>query len=856
MSEPSPPDEQATGRRALAAPAAIGVVAAVGSALAAATNIWDLPVAVSLGVTGTAAALAGVLAWATAVPAKRRPAALPGGGPVAAELPPVIAHFTGRGEALADLRERFNDRTGDSPFVVSIYGQGGVGKSALAGRFGHDILDNFPDGQLYFDLRGGDDVVRPEEVLVGFLRSLGVRLTTDPGGLRELQKLWWTWTKDRRLLIFLDNARDGDQVKDLIPNEPRCAVIVTSRKPLLLRNTYDTQLHVFTEAQGVELLARLAGGDRVVTDLESAQDIVRLCDRLPLAISICGGRLATRAHWSLGDLALRLADERRRLDQLEIGRQLDSSVRASLHLSYEECTDLQRRLLRLLAQLTAPDVQEWVAGDLLDTSETDGADQLEMLVTSQLADCTGRDSTGSMRYRLHDLVRLFAREQRLDTDQRRAAIERVLYGFRRRAEAAATARWPQDWTSRIPRRSTPDTITPIEITWPRVDHTRREITSAAWFTSERLALLAAIHQARNEEMWDLAWGMGRAFCSLCHSLRAYWSDWEEVADIVCEAAERMDDPRAIGIALLERAAVAGGLGRPDGALDDARRALNLLALQGEGWWAARARRTIGMTLFSSGNLDRGQDHLVEAITAFKAEGDRWWTARTQRNLAELRLAQGGYGEAAVLLEESLATFEADGNRYSEAQTQRALGEVLAAKARALLAEGKDLAAERQYILAGNALRFAIKAFKDRHEEWEEARSLRAAGEIGDPNNLLTEHANVRDAKEMLARLGDSWGVARAEISEGWALERLGRVPEALASLRQALRDFEELGDRWWQARSLRGMAEILLRADRREEAREPARQALDIYLSLGNETGARRAREVLERAEAPRPPTR
>ncbi|GIH28439.1 SARP family transcriptional regulator [Acrocarpospora phusangensis] len=853
MSVPPPSDEHPPGRRALAAPAAIGVVAAVGSALAAATNIWDLPVAVSLGVTGTAAMLAGVLAWATATPSKRRQVAGPD-GPVAAELPPVIAHFTGRGEALADLRERFRDRTGDSPFVVSIYGQGGVGKSALASRFAHDVIDDFPDGQLYFDLRAGDDLVRPEDVLVGFLRSLGVRLTTDPGGLRELQKLWWTWTKDRRLLIFLDNAQDGDQVKDLIPTEPRCAVVVTSRKPLLLRNTYDTQLHVFTEAQGVELLARLAGGDRVVADLESAQTIVRLCDRLPLAISICGGRLATRGHWSLRDLAHRLEDERRRLDQLEIGRQLDGSVRASLQLSYEECTDLQRRLLRLLSQLTAPDVPEWVAGDLLDTSETDGADQLEMLVTSQLAECTGHDTTGGMRYRLHDLVRLFAREQRLDPAQRRAAIERVLYGFRRRAEAAATARWPQDWTSRAPRRSAPDTITPIEITWPRLDgeQTRREITSAAWFTSERLALLAAIHQARNEGMWELAWGMGRAFCSLCHSLRAYWSDWEEVAGIACEAAERLGDPRAQGIALLERSAVAGGLGRPDEAIDDARHALELLTEAGESWWAARAMRAIGMSLFNSGHLDLGRGHLVGAVAAFKEEGDRWWTARTQRNLAELLLAQGGHGEAAALLEQSLATFEADANRYSEAQTQRALGEVLAAKARALDAAGDELAAERQYILAGNALRFAVKAFQDRHEEWEQARSLRAAGEIGDPRNGLTEYANVRDAKEMLARLGDSWGVARAEISEGRALERLGRVPEAVGALRRAVGDFEALGDRWWQARSLRTEAEILLRADRREEAREPARQALDIYLSLGNEAGARHAREVLERAESPR----
>ncbi|WP_214106743.1 tetratricopeptide repeat protein [Acrocarpospora catenulata] len=841
---PAPADEEKPPtRRAIAAPAAVGVVAAVASALAAATSIWDLPVALGVGLTGAAALLAGVVAWASTAPqSPKEPAAL-GGAPVPAELPPVIAHFTGRADALADLRARFDRRDGAAPFVVSLYGQGGVGKSALATRFAHDVIDAFPGGQLYFDLRGLDGAVRPEEVLAGFLRSLGVRLTTDPGGLQELRKLWWTWTKDRKLLIFLDNAQDGNQVKDLIPTERRCAVIVTSRRPLELANSYDTQLVPFTEAQGLELLARLAGDERVAADLASAQEIVQLCDRLPLAISICGGRLGTRAHWSLHDLADRLADERRRLDQLEVGSQRDRSVRASLQLSYDDCTRIQRRLLRLLAQLTAPDVQDWVAGDLLDTSGTDGADQLETLVTSQLAECTGHDATGRLRYRLHDLVRLFAQEQQVDPEQRRAAIERVLYGYRRRAESAAEARWPQDWTSRRP-------ITPIHVNWPL---TPAEMTSATWFTTERLGLLAAIHLARAEGMWEQAWSMGRAFCSLCHSLRAYWSDWETVADILCEAAEQIGDARAMGIALLERSAVAGGLGRMERALTDARRALDLLTAQGETWWAARAMRAVGMTLFSGGNLDSGQEYLTRSVTTFKAEGDRWWTARTQRNLAELRLAQRGYGEAAALLEEALSTFEADGNRYSEAQTQRALGEVLAAKARSLLEAGEDLAAERQYILAGNALRFAIKAFHDRHEEWEEARSLRAAGEIGDPNNRLTEYRNVTDAKEMLAKLGDSWGVARTEISEGRVLERLGRPREAVAAMRRASSEFEALGDRWWQARSLRGEAEMLLRADRREDAREPARQALAIYLSLGNEVGARRARDVLDRAEAPRP---
>ncbi|MEV5407485.1 tetratricopeptide repeat protein [Thermopolyspora sp. NPDC052614] len=859
-------DERAGSRRTrLAAPAAAGSITAVATSMLTSIDIWDLPVAVRIAITVVASLLVGVGTWATSLQGggERRPVR-PGGEdvPPPAQLPPRIAHFTGRGDVLAELRDRFaaaqRRRSPVTPLVVSVYGQGGVGKSALVTRFAHEVLRDFPDGQLYFDLRGtagdvagdvaGDETadVRPEEVLTGFLRALGVRLTTDPGGLRELQKLWWTWTKDRRILIFLDNAQNGDQVQALIPPEPGCAVLVTSRRPLFLRNDYDIQLGAFTEAQGIELLARLAGDERVAADVESAQEIVRLCGHLPLAISICGGRLATRPGWSLRELADRLRDERRRLDHLELGPQVDKSVRASVQLSYDACTDLQRRLLRLLGLLTAPDVRAWAAGELLDTSQLDGADQLEALVDTQLAETSGRDATGEMRYRLHDLVRLFAREQTLREDPepaRRAAIERFLSGYRRRAEAYATYRWPQDWSRRgVVRR-------PAEDVGERTDGDVRSPASD-WFTAERLGLLAAVHLARDQRMWEQAWGIGRAFCSLCHSMRAFWADWRSVAEITYQAAEAMGDDRALGIALLERAVVVGNLGNAERARADAERALEIFNRLGETWWAARAMRSIGMTLFNSGNLDRGQNHLLDALGAFEAIDDPWWLARTQRNLAELRLAQRSYAEARELVERALAVFQRDGNRYSEAQTQRVLGEVLAAEARVLSERGDGQGAAAKYILAGNALRFAIKAFRDRHEEWEEARALRAAGGIGDPQNLLLEHLYVQDAKQMLERLGDSWGVARSELAEGYALRRRGRLPEAISVLRLAAAHFAELGDRWWQARSLRALATCLIDAGDPHEGRRHAVRALDIYTSLGNAGGMDRARQVVERADA------
>jgi tetratricopeptide (TPR) repeat protein len=750
-------------------------------------------------------------------------------------------------------RRGAGDAATAAPLVLSLYGPGGVGKSALAGRFAHEIADRFPDGQLYFDLRGGEDArVQPEEVLTGFLLALGARLTTDPGGLPELQKLWWTWLKDKRILVFLDNVRDGEQVQALLPPEASCMVLVTSRQRLYPRPTHDLGLGVFTEPQGIELLARLAGDDRVADDVAAAREVVELCGHLPLAISICGGRLAARENWSLRMMADRLGDtRRRRLDELEIAHRIDQSVRASLQLSYDDCTEVQRRLLRSLGLLAALDVQGWVAGELLGISELEGGDHLEALVDTQLVEYSGQDATGEMRYRLHSLVRLYARERADKEDaaeQRRAAIERVMGGYRERAEQIAAARWPQDWHRQGGGQAgakQADGKQPGDV---QVRPTAP--SSMEWLSSERLAVVASIEQAAALEMWELVWRLGRAVCSLCHSMRAFWPEWRVVADATVDAARRLGDSRRLAIALLERAAVLGGQGQIEPSQEDAQQALQIFNDLRERWWAGRAMRTVAMNLRAAGNLDEAQRYLIEAIESFRATDDRWWRARTQRNLADVRQSQGKYEEARELLEEALDVFQKHGNRYSEAQTLRLRGEVLAAEARESLRLGDRTAAERTYTRASLTLEHAAERFRLRHEDWEEARCLRAAGDVGDPRNGLRELVFVRKAKGMLEGLGDSWGVARTLLSEGAALARLGRYDEAVGALRQAFAEFRELDDRWWQARSLRTLAEVLMDADRYAEAREPAEQALEIYRSLGNAVGEARAQAVLARARA------
>ncbi|TDD33166.1 tetratricopeptide repeat protein [Actinomadura sp. KC06] len=840
---PSPqgPGAAAPRRARLAAPWIVGGLTAVITAVTTSLDALDLAAPVQVVVTSGVALLAGIAAWGTQQGG-------PGDGPpgrneiepgvTPAQLPPVIAHFTGRDGSLAELRRAAADGTGSpaSPLVVSLHGPAGVGKSSLAARFAHEIAADHPDGCLYFDLRGtGDARVAPEEVLIGFLQALGVRLSTDPGGLPELQKLWWTWTKGRRILVLLDNARDAEQVRALLPPVGSCTVIVTSRQPLHLRNTFDRRLREFTGESAVELLGRLAGPQRIALDPVAAEEIAELCGYLPLAIGICGGRLAARESWTPRAMADRLQDERRRrLDELETARDIDTSVRASLALSYDDCSRTQRRLLRTLAMLDAPDVQAWAAGALLGVSDLEGDDQLEALVDAQLVECSGTDATGRMRYRLHDLVRLYALERTEVEDaenERDAALDRVLDGYRERAERVAASRWPQDWHRRAGEA-------PVS-----------EYSALDWLTSERPALLALLAQGAEHEMWSLVWRLGRATCSLFHSLRVFWPEWRAAAELTYTVATHMNDDQAVGIALLERSSVQGNQGFMESAYNDASEALRIFTGGREMWWRARALRAAGMCLRDAGNVDEGQDYLIEAIDAFTDEGDAWWRARTQRNLAELRLAQRRYEEARGLLEQALQVFQRNGNRYSEAQTLRALGEVLAAEARALRASGDTAAADVKHSLAAPTLERAIEAFRLRGEQWEAARCLRAAGETGDPRNGLRELRFVRESARTLETLGDTWGLARTRISEGRALGRLGRHDEAAEALRRAVDAFDELGDRWWQARSRRTLAEVLLDAGRREPAAAPAREALDLYRSLGNASGEARARTVLARTQ-------
>ncbi|HWO62476.1 MAG TPA: BTAD domain-containing putative transcriptional regulator, partial [Umezawaea sp.] len=349
------------------------------------------------------------------------------------QLPPPPPDFTGRETEIAALSTAVASSTAMSICVVS--GAGGVGKSTLAHRVAHDLADRFPDGQYHLELHGSTSgPATAEEVLGRVLRDLDPT-TTAPASLEERVARYRTLLAGTRTLVVLDDAANEAQVRPLLPGGPGCAVLITSRNRMsALAGATFVELGVLSSDIAAVLFTRIVGADRTAAEPVAATEITRLCGHLPLAIRIAGARLASRKQWSLSWLAARLAREQHRLDELTVG---DQQVRAGINLSYELLAEPARTALRRLGFLGLPHFPAWVAASALETDLDDAERVLEDLVDVSLLEVDGVDSLGLMRYRPHDLVRLFARERALDEEspkERVAMVERVLGGWIRLVE--------------------------------------------------------------------------------------------------------------------------------------------------------------------------------------------------------------------------------------------------------------------------------------------------------------------------------------------------------------------------------------------------------------------------------------
>ncbi|MFD8526709.1 BTAD domain-containing putative transcriptional regulator [Streptosporangium canum] len=331
---------------------------------------------------------------------------------VPAQLPPDISDFTGRTEPLAHIRRILaagqNNRT--TARAVSICGMAGAGKTTLALHAAHLNRAQYPDGQLFADLRGASATPTPQtDVLASFLRAVGVPDHQIPPSLEERSNLFRTWSNGRRVLVILDDACAASQVASLLPATPQCTVIITSREGLQsLPGVQTVELGVMNLTEGVELLGRIIGTDRVAAEREQAEKIVDLCGHLPLALRSVGARLAAARTWPLQKMAALIESGPAPLDQLRFA---EFDVRADYDDTYFRLDPHDRSALRLLSLLPPQDFTAATAAGLLGSAADAVEAQLTRLVSCHLLDVKSEGGIDGIRYEMHKLTRLYARER-------------------------------------------------------------------------------------------------------------------------------------------------------------------------------------------------------------------------------------------------------------------------------------------------------------------------------------------------------------------------------------------------------------------------------------------------------------
>jgi tetratricopeptide (TPR) repeat protein len=359
--------------------------------------------------------------------------------PPVAQLPPDTPGFAGRRDeahALAGMLTSPDDHdSGGIPALVVLSGGGGLGKTALATRVAHTVAARFPDGQLFADLRGGDSRhACAAEVLAGWLAALGEVPDTIPRTVADRSARFRTLLRQRRMLLFLDDAAAAEDVQPLVPASSGCAVLVTSRSRLDgLPGACRVELAPLPDHDAMQVLERQVGACRLAAEPQAGREVVAACSGLPLALRIAGARLVSRPAWPVGELARRLADREHLLDELQAG---ELSVRACLAVSYSALVSgtargadpaKTARAFRLLGLVPLPRIPAHAAAVLTGLQPREADDVLEQLVDSHLL-----ESPAPGQYRMHDLVRRYAAERSLLEDPepvRTEAIGRLLLWY-------------------------------------------------------------------------------------------------------------------------------------------------------------------------------------------------------------------------------------------------------------------------------------------------------------------------------------------------------------------------------------------------------------------------------------------
>ncbi|MBN3928892.1 tetratricopeptide repeat protein [Streptomyces verrucosisporus] len=682
-----------------------------------------------------------------------------------AQLPATVPDFTGRTAFVSELGDQLVAAESRVMAVSAVAGIGGVGKTTLAVHVAHAARDRFPDGQLYVDLQGaGPAPAEPEAVLGAFLRALGTPDSAIPDGVEERASLYRSTLAGRRILALLDNARDAAQVRPLLPGTEGCAALITSRMRMVdLAGAHLVDLDVMSPEEAMTLFTRIVGADRVGAERKAAMDTVAACGFLPLAIRIAASRLAARRTWTVSFLARRLADERRRLDELQAG---DQAVKATFELGYGQLEAEQARTFRLLGLADGPDISVHAAAAMLDRAPEETEDLLESLVDTSLL-----ESAAPGRYRYHDLVRLYARtcaERDEDSSsERSAARSRLLDFYLATAAGVFALERPGDRT--VEHLAATDR--------PGLAFDSRA-TALDWLFAEADCLLSCVEQSVGGDTLRRATDLLIAAKDLAdsgtHSLH-----YERAATAVHEAAQTTGDTWAEGRAHIMLTHVHTVAGRFDLADEDAHRAMVLAESTGDPVPRCYAPNDRGIIAIYQGRYEHGEAHLNQAIEAFRTDGNRTGEASALCNLSRIHLALGRIDSAIRLAEQGVDIYIDMKLNMRLANGRYALGVALTSAGR--VSEALD------------QLNRALTLFHEsRQPLWEGVTHLRLAEAHLAARRPAQAAAHAEQALA-LRGIGGEWRRGTVLMTLGRALDFLGQTDRARACWQDALTIFDSLG---------------------------------------------------------------
>ncbi|MFV2197689.1 ATP-binding protein [Nocardiopsis sp. LOL_012] len=660
--------------------------------------------------------------------------------PVPRQLPMGATGFVDRTEHLKALDTLFASAQ-DSVAVAALAGPPGVGKTALALHWARGARKHFTDGDLYVHLHGHTPGIRTEvsQALGTLLRALRVPPEHIPVDLDGRSALYRSLLDGKRFLILVEDALNADQVRPLLPASPGNMVLVTSRSTLSGLIARDGarrfSLSVLPAADSLSLL-RHALGPRVDTDPYLARQLAEHCAHLPLALRVAAERLADRPDSGLSDLVHELDREESRLDALSEEDEL-SDLRAVMAASYRILDAEAARFFRLLGLHPGPEFSTPAAAALTGAAPTQARRLLDRLTRAHLVERVRGD-----RYRLHDLVRLYAVEQAREDGEPGEGDRAVLRAARWYTRAAARAQRAEH--PHFPTVEGEDEGSPLP-----------EFATAAeardWFEDERANLLTAQRTAFDLGDDGTAWRLPASVYPL-FELHRHWHEWRDMHRLGVQAAQRAGDAFGLARNRLGLGDAQWLLGDLDAAIAAYRAALEANTATGDPWIEGFTQRQLGVVLWEHGQRDGAAEaHVGRALEVFRSSRERRGEAMALLSLADFAADSGDPERALTDCASAVDVFDRIGADWSTAWARCTLGRALTDLGRAEEAVG--------------VYRSAIAVFEEHGDEDSRAVALIGMGgalaATGDPGragealraalDYLHDHGDPR-ADEVAERL--------------------------------------------------------------------------------------------------------